>query len=593
MFNRVRGASLDAFGLRDQRNRIFPVLEAGDGSTLSLDFTAMSSLDSRFTFSRSSTATVINSSGLVQWANANIVRRSEDCTNWGGVQNITPTADAAIAPNGTQTADQLNLLSTSYKYQQTAANKVIGGQRYTGSIYVRAVSGTVQVNLRIANAADGNNGVAVTQTVGETWTRLQGSFTLASNGTLIDIGLDQRTGIPNAGPGVAANVYVWGLQLQPGGTAGEYLQTTTTENYNTPRFDYDPTTLAPRGLLIEGSATNLATYSADFSNVIWVVDNGSATNPSVSVVSQTAPDGGASVNRITFNKTGGTFSRIKQTLSGTATATYTFSVWLKANTASGGAATQNVGLRIGADAAGFNCVVTTTWKRFSYSYALSGTDATAQIMLWDNIIGNDETADVLVWGAQLEAGSGASSYIPTGSSTVQRAAESCSIAASSSWLNTASGTFVANWHRGDRGGTERSVLSSDYIAGRLLQLNNTDIATSVSLLWWSGNIFRTTGAAINKAAYTYGQTTGSGATLQLPVRLCVNNSAVATGTFGNGTTNGADVPNPVNWTNFVIGAASASAPYTTASRDWLNNCVRSIKYWPTVLPDATLQSLTQ
>jgi len=204
------------------------------------------------------------------------------------------------------------------------------------------------------------------------------------------------------------------------------------------RFDYDPTTLTARGLLIEGSATNICTRSEDFANAVWVVDNGSATNPSVSVVSQSAPNGGSSVNRITFNKTGGTFSRIRQTLVGTSGATYTLSVWMKANTANGAAATQNVGLRIGADTGGLNCAVTTTWQRFSYSYSLSGTDASAQIMLWDNIAGNDETADVLVWGAQIEAASGATSYIPTGSSTVQRAADSCSMTGTnfSSWYGS-------------------------------------------------------------------------------------------------------------------------------------------------------------
>jgi hypothetical protein len=37
-------------------------------------------------------------------------------------------------------------------------------------------------------------------------------------------------------------------------------------NANLPRFDYDPGTLSPRGLLIEESRTNLASYSEDFRN---------------------------------------------------------------------------------------------------------------------------------------------------------------------------------------------------------------------------------------------------------------------------------------------------------------------------------------
>ena len=357
------------------------------------------------------------------------------------------------------------------------------------------------------------------------------------------------------------------------------------------RFDHDPATLAPRGLLIEGSVTNLCLRSEDFGNASWQVDNSGATNPVVSTVSQTAPNGASSVNRVTLNKTGGTFSRLYQAITGTAGQTYTLSVWMKANTANGGAATQNVSLRIGGSN-GVNCVVTTTWQRFTHpAFAISGTDANFQLLLWDNVPANDETADVLIWGAQVELGSGASSYTPTGSGTVQRAADSCSLAASASWLNTASGTFVVNSHRGDFGSQDRMAFTSDYASGRWLGVFNS--SNTVYLSWWNGSINRTTGSTINKTAYTYGQTTGSGATLQLPVSLCVNASSVATGTFGNGTTNGADVPNPVNWTNFVIGAASSAAPYTTANRDFLNNCVRSVKYWPTVLPDAQLQALTQ
>ena len=44
---------------------------AGDGSTLSLDFTT-GSLDPRLTFTRTSNATFINSQGYVEWANSNM-----------------------------------------------------------------------------------------------------------------------------------------------------------------------------------------------------------------------------------------------------------------------------------------------------------------------------------------------------------------------------------------------------------------------------------------------------------------------------------------------------------------------------------------
>ena len=54
---------------------------------------------------------------------------------------------------------------------------------------------------------------------------------------------------------------------------------------NQTRFDHDPVTRAPLGLLIEGAATNLLLHSQDFPQTSWVKSN-------VGVVGgQAAPDG--------------------------------------------------------------------------------------------------------------------------------------------------------------------------------------------------------------------------------------------------------------------------------------------------------------
>ena len=427
MLNRTRLSSLDAFGLRDQRNRIYPALEASDGSTLSLDFTAMGdTLDSRFTFTRSSTtSTYINSSGLV------------------------------------------------------------------------ATAGT-----------------------------------------------------------------------------------------NVPRFDYDPTTLSPRGLLIEGSASNIATYSNDFSNAIWTLDTSGGTIPAVSTVSQTGPDGASTVTRITFNKTGGVFSRVRQTLSGTASQPYTMSVWMKANTASGGASTQNVGLRIGADSAGFNCTVTTTWKRFQYTYTLSGTDAAAQIMLWDNIIGNDETADVLVYGCQMEAGSGASSYIPTGSSTVTRAADKLSMTNISlmGWNQTA-GTFL--WDMDVQSETNRSsypAFAGMYRAGPVrvvrFQLNNSSGTTPRigGDTWTAAPGAIVTGAFYTRPVGTPFKAAVAFANTGQSMTYCINGT-VQSAVTGTGT-----LATP---TLFLMHQDPSAA-----DTEYFPIHLRQLKYWPTNLSSSDLRSIT-
>lgn len=76
--NRTRTSRLDAFGLRDQRNRIYPALASAgstDGATWEANFSSMSSTSdltsAGFTYSRTGTATYINSSGFVATASAN------------------------------------------------------------------------------------------------------------------------------------------------------------------------------------------------------------------------------------------------------------------------------------------------------------------------------------------------------------------------------------------------------------------------------------------------------------------------------------------------------------------------------------------
>ena len=164
-------------------------------------------------------------------------------------------------------------------------------------------------------------------------------------------------------------------------------------------------------IMPSGGRRNFLTYSEDFRNTAaagearpWTLDNSGATNPTVTADFGTAPNGTTTADRIQLDKTGGTFSRVQQVLSGLTNGIYTFSVWLMNN--AGG--TVNVGIRVEGTAA--NCAVTSTWQRFSVTLSAAGTSASAQIMLFDSIAGNDETADILAWGAQVDAGSTATAY---------------------------------------------------------------------------------------------------------------------------------------------------------------------------------------
>lgn len=162
--------------------------------------------------------------------------------------------------------------------------------------------------------------------------------------------------------------------------------------------------------------TNLLTRSEALGTSPWTAGSGGGgTTPTVTNNDDTAPNGTQTATRLQLNNSGGGFSRVQQTVSGTIGAAYTFSVWMKLKS---GSTPATVAIRIGADGtpSNVNKTVTSTWQRFSTTYTLLATTADAQIMLWTTL-STSTAADVVVWGAMLEAASSASAYIPTTTAT--------------------------------------------------------------------------------------------------------------------------------------------------------------------------------
>ena len=96
---------------------------------------------------------------------------------------------------------------------------------------------------------------------------------------------------------------------------------------NTPRFDYDPVTLACKGLLIEEQRVNLLTYSDDFSNAAWTKTNATVTANAVA-----APDGTTTADTLTASGANGT---LIQDLGVVASAAKAAGLWLKRKTGTG------------------------------------------------------------------------------------------------------------------------------------------------------------------------------------------------------------------------------------------------------------------
>ena len=91
-----------------------------------------------------------------------------------------------------------------------------------------------------------------------------------------------------------------------------------------PRLDYDPATLAARGLLIEEQRTNLATYSAALDDALgWAPQSGLT----VTANAITSPDGTLSAERLASNGISQGF--LDKTFAITSGTTYTFSCFFK------------------------------------------------------------------------------------------------------------------------------------------------------------------------------------------------------------------------------------------------------------------------
>ena len=217
---------------------------------------------------------------------------------------------------------------------------------------------------------------------------------------------------------------------------------------NSARFDHDPVTLACRGLLIEESRTNLILQSEDF-GTSW-----SAISATVSVNATTSPNGTVTGDKLIINS-GVTTGRISQNT--TLTGSHTFSAFLKASEWSWAFITPSAAVggvwfnlsngTIGTQQAG--CVGSIVsygngWYRCSVTLTGTGVLSTTRIVPTnaDNTnTAGDGTSGIFAWGAQLEAGSFPTSYIPTTTASVVRSLDVCSISSIASFYGSGVGTI--------------------------------------------------------------------------------------------------------------------------------------------------------
>jgi hypothetical protein len=351
-----------------------------------------------------------------------------------------------------------------------------------------------------------------------------------------------------------------------------------------PRFDYNPSTLAAQGLLIEESRTNLLLQSADFTTT-W-----GQTNVTITANTTASPDGGTNGDTLLINSAGAATNQTSQTF--TAGSTITITVFAKKNasnflrieagnlvncwfnldigvTGTNSAGSGNVlfsAKSIQAISGGwYRCVLTVT----------TSTITTLGVLLFATNTDNNTSSinsSIFLWGAQLEAGAFPTSYIPTTTTALTRAADVASVNTLSPWFNASAGTIYA----------EASVTSTD--AANKFAAALSDGATSNYIAVFRQSDAQPVGqvqATTPQAALGTGATWTTTTPRKLALAYATNDFAFSANGSAAVTDSSGTVPTVNQLQLGVIGSSQR-----------LNGYLSRVTYYPTRLSNAQLQAIT-
>lgn len=370
---------------------------------------------------------------------------------------------------------------------------------------------------------------------------------------------------------------------------------------NTPRIDYDPTTLACRGLLIEEQRTNLCLWSEDLTNAAWLKTTTTA------LADQTlSPDGTADADLVSETAISGVHAIQQINVTSVIGVTYTSSMWVKKG--NGATAPDWIAIRLAGGfgsgiGAAFNVstglfgaisgvtisvkgyldgwwrvsITATATSVASFGVFLGFTDNVNSVSLASYT--GSTTSNVFVWGAQLEVGAFATSPIPTTSAAVVRSADVCSITGGSftSFFNATEGTLVVKAAR-------LMGANSAGVSGfpRYLSFDDVTSANRIHAWWFGGpNQYGVTASGVDSAALALATVTG-GTSFGIAARYKANDFAASQDGGAVGTDVSGSLPTV---TALGIGQASTGGGV-------INGHIRAVQYYNRIKTNAQLQTLS-